>query len=169
MVCLYDSAYLFLIIKMLKYTISNSLLTLILSFGNSWMFRVFASTTFKFNFQKSVGEYSNIYFNWNVHVFDATFRLTLVKKNRQNGERRKRSNYLEQGSATFSCWWATSRPSKVPAGRNYLWNEVNSKIKHFLAKLTARTRKKIFARKWGTFQLSNWQLSIKKIEKMSTP
>ena len=31
----------------------------------------------------------------NVHIFEA-FRLTLVKKNRQNGERRKMSGYLSR-------------------------------------------------------------------------
>ena len=32
-------------------------------------------------------------FDQNVHNFEA-FRLTLVKKNRQNGDRRKRSSYV---------------------------------------------------------------------------
>ena len=29
-----------------------------------------------------------------VHLFEATCRLTIVKKNRQNGEGRKKSDYL---------------------------------------------------------------------------
>ena len=33
------------------------------------------------------------YLHQNVHIFE-TFRLTLVKKNRQNGERKKMSGYL---------------------------------------------------------------------------
>ena len=33
-------------------------------------------------------------FDENVHVFKAAFHLTLVNKNHQNGEHRKRSGYL---------------------------------------------------------------------------
>ena len=33
-------------------------------------------------------------FNENVHFFEAAFHLTLVKKNPQNGERRKKYGYL---------------------------------------------------------------------------
>ena len=38
------------------------------------------------------------YFNQNVHVFEAAPHLTLakIKKNRQNGQRRKRSGYLHE-------------------------------------------------------------------------
>ena len=52
-------------------------------------------------------------------------------------------------SAAFSSSWATSTPSKVPAiSRHHLRNEVNSKLRHFLAELMARTKKiEVCARK----------------------